>query len=294
MSISAASITPLSLRLTDLERFRTMVFAGGGNRCMWQAGVLTWLRQGGFQLPGDLVGTSAGAGVAAALLAHRAEHALSICKQLYAGNAHLIHRESLKRLRLRFGHEHIYPAWIAAYVNADTFEALRASSTRLRVAITHPSRWLGVKGSVLAATLAYLADKHLAHSIHPRLPRWLGLKQGFFDLQDCANVEEAQCLLYVAGSAAPFMPLRQWKGAVAMDGGYIDNAPIPPQTAAQRQSTLVLLTRHYPSLPITFSWHGRTYWQPSRPVPVATFDCTPKTTIDAAWALGEGDARQLL
>lgn len=79
----------------------------------------------------------------------------------------------------------------------------------------------------MAATLAYVADKHLAHSIHPRLPRWL--RPGFFDLQDCANFEDAQSLLYVADSAAPFMPLWRWQGAVAVDGSYIDNAPIPPQ-----------------------------------------------------------------
>lgn len=293
MSISAASMRPLSLRLSDLDRFHTLVFAGGGNRCMWQAGVVTWLRQQGFQLPSNLVGTSAGAGVAAALLAQRAEHAFEVCKQLYAGNAHLVNRDALKRLQLRFGHEHIFPAWIAAYINADTFEALRSSGTRLRVAITHPSRWLGVKGSVVAATLAYMVDKHVVHSIHPRLPKWLGLKQGFFDLQDCATVEEAQRLLYVAGSAAPFMPLKRWRGATAMDGGYIDNAPIPQQSQEERASTLVLLTRHYPALPATFWWRDRSYWQPSRPIPVSTFDCTPRTTIEGAWGLGESDANIL-
>jgi hypothetical protein len=78
---------------------------------------------------------------------------------------------------------------------------------------------------------------------------------------------------------------------VALDGGYIDNAPIPPQGQAERESTLVLLTRHYPGLPSAFQWRDRSYWQPSKPVPVSTFDCTAKTNIDAAWTLGEIDAR---
>ncbi|WP_289831725.1 hypothetical protein [Crenobacter oryzisoli] len=39
-----------------------------------------------------------------------------------------------------------------------------------------------------------------------------------------------------------------------------------------------------------FRWHGRNYWQPSARVPVSTWDCTSRTTIREAFALGEQDA----
>ncbi len=285
---------PVRLTRLDLSQFQTLAFAGGGNRCWWQGGAVSWLQSQGFRLPAELVGTSAGAGVAAALITGRAQRAMQACQQLYAGNASMFDLAALKRLRLRFGHAHIYPAWVASYVNVETFDALRSAPTRLRVAITQPARWLGVAGSVLAGTLAYLVDKHVAHTIHPRLPRWLGLRQAFFDLQDCTTVQSAQTLLYAAATAPPFMPVRAWQGMAALDGGFTDNAPIHAQTPAEKAATLVLLTRHYPRLPQLFRWRERTYWQPSAPVPVSTWDCTPRTTVQAAWALGEHDAQQIM
>lgn len=79
-----------------------------------------------------------------------------------------------------------------------------------------------------------------------------------------------------------------------MDGGYTDNAPIPPQSEKERSGTLVMLTRHYPKLPTLFSWQGRTYWQPSQRIPVSTWDCTPKTTVREAYGLGVEDSKRAL
>jgi predicted acylesterase/phospholipase RssA len=142
---------------------------------------------------------------------------------------------------------------------------------------------------VAAGTLAYLVDKYLWNSIHPRLPRLLGLRQEFITLNDCADLQTAQTLLVAAAAAPPFMSARQVGGRHAIDGGYTDNAPIPPQSNQAPTNTLVMLTRHYPKLPQLFSWLGRTYWQPSQRIPVSTWDCTPKTTVREAYALGLHD-----
>lgn len=160
--------------------------------------------------------------------------------------------------------------------------------------MTPPARALGLAGSVAAGTLAYLVDKKLFHNIHPALPRFLGLKQAFFALQDCSTAQEAQTTLRAAAAAPPFMSGVHLQGGWAFDGGYTDNAPIPAQTANEKASTLVLLTRHYPGSPALFEVHGRTYWQPSRPVPVSTWDCRPDTTVEDAFALGQKDARRAL
>jgi len=48
---------------------QTLAFAGGGNRCWWQAGLLTHLQAQGAQLQAKLVGTRAGAAIAASFLA---------------------------------------------------------------------------------------------------------------------------------------------------------------------------------------------------------------------------------
>lgn len=284
----------VEVRKCDFDRIGTLVFAGGGNRCWWQAGALRCLMEHGLRLPGQLVGTSAGAAVAASFLAQGAEVALQACLRFYADTPRVFDWSSLSKLKLKFVHQQVYPAWLDTFLNAGTFAALCRSSSRLTVAFTRPARCLGTGGSVVAGTLAYLVDRYLWSSIHPRLPRLLGLKQDFAVLNDCPDVAAAQGLLVAAASAPPIMAACRVGSRHAIDGGYTDNAPIPPQSETERASTLVMLTRHYRKLPPLFAWQGRTYWQPSRPVPASTWDCTPKTTVRQAYDLGVQDSVRAL
>ncbi|GAB2790641.1 patatin-like phospholipase family protein [Dyella kyungheensis] len=281
-------------RALDFSGMSTLVLAGGGNRCWWQAGALRHLMEQGMRLPAQLVGTSAGAAVAASILAEGADTALQACLKLYASNPRIFDWSSLSKLKLKFAHQHVYPAWVEAFLNETTFDTLRHSSSRLVVALTRPARFLGMRGSVAAGTVAYLVDKYLWNSIHPRLPRLFGLRQDFMVLNDCSDIEMAQSLLIAAASAPPIMSARPVGGGPAIDGGYTDNAPIPPQSEQERSTTLVMLTRHYPKLPPLFRWHGRTYWQPSQRIPVSTWDCTSKTTVHEAYDLGAQDSIQAL
>ncbi|MGO4502754.1 MULTISPECIES: patatin-like phospholipase family protein [unclassified Dyella] len=278
------------IREVDFSRMGTLVLAGGGNRCWWQSGALRHLMERGMRLPAQLVGTSAGAAVAASFLAQGADTALQTCLRLYADNPRIFDWSALPRLKLKFAHQHVYPAWVDAFLNEATFDTLRQSSSRLVVALTRPARFLGTRGSVAAGTLAYLVDKYLWNSIHPRLPRVLGLRQDFMVLNDCSDIDTAQALLIAAASAPPIMSARAVGGGMAIDGGYTDNAPIPLQSEVERSNTLVMLTRHYPKLPPMFSWQGRNYWQPSQRIPVSTWDCTPKTTVREAYDLGTQDS----
>lgn len=278
----------------DFNAIDTLVFAGGGNRCWWQAGALSVLMERGVRLPAQLVGTSAGAAVAASFLVQGTDKARQACLKLYAGNPRIFDWSALTKFKLKFAHQHIYPAWVDAFFNATTFSTLRDASPRLTVGLTRPARWLGMSGSVAAGTLAYLVDKYLWNSIHPRLPTRLGLRQDFMVLNDCPDIVTAQSLLIAAASAPPIMSACPVGGAHAIDGGYIDNAPIPVQSDAERAKTLVMLTRHYPKLPTVFTLQGRTYWQPSQRIPVSTWDCTPKTTVDQAYDLGARDGARIV
>lgn len=271
-----------------------LVFAGGGNRCWWQAGLLKQLQENGARLPSSLVGTSAGAAIAASFLTGSTTYALQACQKLYAANDRLLDWRDLTRLQLKYAHQTIYPAWLASFVNESNFKELQSATSRLLVAVTRPARALGLKGSVALGTLTYLLDKKLFHSIHPTLPRFLGLKQAFFSLQDCISAKEAQTTLSAAAAAPPFMSGVYLQGGWAFDGGYTDNAPIPAQTDSEKASSLVLLTRHYPGKPPLFMAHGRLYWQPSRPVPVSTWDCRRGTTVEDAFELGQQDAHLAL
>lgn len=283
-----------SLASLDLASIDTLIFAGGGNRCWWQAGAVSHLLAQHWRLPAQLVGTSGGAAVAAAFLTAGPQAALVACQRLYADRTRMFEWRGLLRGRLHFAHRHIYPAWLASFVDATHFEALRRSSTRLQVAITRPTRWAGLRGSIGVATVAYLADKFLRGPLHPRLPRRLGLRQEFRNLHDCASLDEARELLAAAGAALPFIPARRIAGEYAFDGGYTDSVPLPAQSTVEKARTLVLLTRHYPKLPRLFRVGGRNYWQPDTRVPVDMLDCTVRANVLDAWVQGERSAQEAL
>lgn len=60
----------------DLGSIDTLIMAGGGNRCWWQAGLVQALMQRGWTLPRNITATSAGAAIATSLLTGTAEAAL--------------------------------------------------------------------------------------------------------------------------------------------------------------------------------------------------------------------------
>ena len=275
----------------NLSGIETLILAGGGNRCWWQAvAIAHWLNEG-WRLPQKLIGTSAGAGIAAACLsADGLRRAYESCESLFGSNLRMFEWRGLAPYRWHFAHQRIYPAWLASFVNEETFNIVRNAPQQLRVALTRPARALGLGGSVVAGTLAYLVDKYLWNRLHPRLPGMLGLRQEFVDLHQCQTLDQAQTLLAAAAAAPPFLRAQHVAGSVAIDGGYLDSVPIPEQNDDDRSRTLVLLTRHYPKLPVLFRHRGRSYLQPSRRVPVSTWDCTQRTDIASAFTLGGDDA----
>jgi predicted acylesterase/phospholipase RssA len=285
------SVPPFQpLMAVDLGNIDTLVMAGGGNRCWWQAGLVQALIQRGWALPQNITATSAGAAIATSLMAGTTEAALVACKKLYAANAQLFDWNALIGLKVKFAHQHIYPAWLYSLLGDGDYAALQQSQSRLSVAVTQPAPWLGLTGSLITGSVAYLLDKKIAHSIHPKFPRYLGLRQAFFSLKECGSAQEARHLLAAAAAAGPFMKAQKVGERWALDGGYIDNAPVPVQTPAEAARTLVLLTRHYTDLPQQFTFEQRQYWQPSRKIPVSTWDCRPSTTVDLAYRLGLEDA----
>lgn len=277
------------LQSIDLHSIDTLVLAGGGNRCWWQAGLIQQLRSQGWALPSKLIATSAGAAIATSLLTNKTEAALAACKRLYEANAQLFDWKALTQLKVKFAHQHIYPKWIESLMSDDDYPTMKATKHQLSVALTQPSRILGLSGSLIAGSIAYLLDKKIAHSLHPTIPKHLGLQQAFFSLNDCQTAKDARTLLTAAAAAAPFMKAQKVNGTWGMDGGYTDNAPIPAQSPEQAAGTLVLLTRHYPDLPSQFAFEQRQYWQPSQKIPVSTWDCRPSTTVDSAFQLGLTD-----
>ena len=99
------NISPVRINLNAID---TLVMAGGGNRCWWQAGLMnTWLSQE-WQLPRRIIATSAGAAIATAFFTTGVQHALDACKNLYACNSQVFDWKALASLGIKFAHQHIY------------------------------------------------------------------------------------------------------------------------------------------------------------------------------------------
>jgi hypothetical protein len=83
----------------------------------------------------------------------------------------------------------------------------------------------------------------------------------------------------------------RWKGAIALDGGLVDNVPVC--AIDNDNTTLVLLTRLYKpeSIPQTGS---RIYVQPSESIPVSKWDYTNPGGVQKAYDLGRRDAEMFL
>jgi len=281
---------PIETPTPKLSHFSQVVCAGGGNRCWWQAGVLGVLSDAGMAQPKIVVGTSAGAAIATAWITETIEHSLEACKRLYGENDRVF-RWRPKHNEARFAQTKIYPEWINSVLSPADFEKLKGVSTRLIVAVTRPSPWLGQRLSVGIATLMYLADKCFGKQLHPNAAKRMGLSHELFELADSPNHDQACNVLVASAAAPPFIPARYINEKIALDGGYVDSMPI---TSPRLTNTLVLMSRYRRDLPSLFEHKERTYWQPSAPVPVSTWDCTPSATVDDAYDLGVNDARALI
>jgi predicted acylesterase/phospholipase RssA len=84
------------------------------------------------------------------------------------------------------------------------------------------------------------------------------------------------------------MPVGLIGGMVALDGGLVDNVPTEPLLPVEEQGgkTLVILSRLYRAFPEV---RGRTYVQPSTPVPIGQFDITNPAGIRKAYEMGLKD-----
>jgi predicted acylesterase/phospholipase RssA len=107
-------------------------------------------------------------------------------------------------------------------------------------------------------------------------------------VQDLASPAELVAALMASASVPPFMPVGRIGGLAALDGGLVDNVPVEPLPGVEARGgkTLVILSRRYRAFPDV---KGRTYVQPSEPVPIGQFDITNPAGIRKAYELGLRD-----
>jgi predicted acylesterase/phospholipase RssA len=266
--------------------FAAAVFAGGGNRCFWQAGfwseaaAVLGLRRSVRRV----AATSAGAAIACVVLADRTREGLAHFKSAVAANPRNAYPGNVLHRQPVFPHAAMYRRALLAVIDAPALARLHAGPDLL-IPVTRAPRWLGPRTAFAVAGLADALEHAVRPSVHPHFARRLGFTAEHVSVRTCPSPEALADLVLASSCTPPFTPALALGGRPALDGGVADNVPAGAVEALDGP-TLVLLTRRYARLP---THPGRTYVQPSAPVPVSAWDYTDPAGIQAAFELGRRD-----
>ncbi|WP_322010666.1 patatin-like phospholipase family protein [Paraburkholderia sp. J12] len=278
--------------------FDQVVFAGGGNRCWWQAGF--WdIVQPGLQIrPRVITGISAGAATACMLYTRDADWVMRYYEEALRHNKRNAYWGNLLRGESVFPHYRIYrQALLDIY--GERFGKLK-DAPEIRIGVSHMPRWLGARSAVAAGLIAYNIEKHIRKTLHPTLGRKLGFRPEFVTAQNCENVEALADLILQSSCTPPFTPVLRRNGRPVLDGGMVDNVPVDALDETPGR-VLVMVTRLYPRPQMFVVPHRgpqgeqqRLYVQPSARVPISSWDYTSPHQMQHAYNLGRVDGERFL
>jgi hypothetical protein len=269
--------------------YDAIAFAGGGNRCYWQGGfyeavasnidlkpsLMTAVSAGSFALSYSLLGL--GPKVRELVIAACGPHLRNVDFKAWraGGPLYPVGPMYLDLLRNVLG---------------DAELGKLQAIGNIQIAVARLPRSLPPLLGVALGIGAYQLEKKLFHPVHPTLGRKLGIRQEFIGVRDLKRASDLHDLIIASGGVPPFMPVTKIGDRPAFDGGLVDNVPVQPLEPSEREGgrTLVLLTRRYTKLPQV---EGRTYVQPSVPIPVKQFDIKNGEGIRQAYELGLKDGK---
>ncbi len=274
--------------------FEQVVFAGGGNRCWWQAGFWEIVAPAIGLAPRVIAGVSAGAATACLLHANDTQAALAYYRQALRSNPRNAYPMNAFRRGMRvFPHDLIYRAALRTLLGGEHFARLMRTAPEIRVPFSRLPRGLGPRAGVALGIVGYNVEKYLLRPLHPRFGSAVGFTREVARVQDCGDVDELVELIMASSCTPPFTPLVRRGGEPALDGGLVDNVPVDVVDEGGG-ATLVLATRRYPRYPDVFVEEGRVYVQPSRKVAASSWDYTAPDRYEQTWRQGREDAQGFL
>ncbi|MBI4773046.1 MAG: patatin-like phospholipase family protein [Deltaproteobacteria bacterium] len=271
--------------------YTSVVFAGGGNRCIWQAGFWEVVAPALQLEPKVVAGASAGAHTACVIFAGRSEFSKAYLNQITTDNRSNFRFSNLTKGKRPFPHYDMYRRSILTIFDEEAFSRLKRGP-EIRVLLACPPRWAGSLGGVMLGFLSYAFEKRITAPLHPKLPAALGFRPEIVPVSTCRNPEELADLILASSCTPPVLPPMRRNGRPVLDGGLVDNVPVVAINPWELP-TLVLLTRRYAPAKL-HGYHGRTYVQPSEPVPVSKWDYTDPEGLEITYDLGRRDGERFL
>ena len=276
--------------------FEQVVFAGGGNRCWWQAGFWDVVAPSIALRPRVIAGVSAGAATACMLYASDSRWTMDYYRDALRHNRRNAYWGNLFRrandpadphAARVFPHAAIYRKALTDILGGPRFERLKADAPEIRIAFARLPRGLGPHAALAVGVVAYNLEKYWRRSLHPTFGRRVGFALEVARLQDCRDLDDLVSLITASSCTPPFTPIEHRGGRPTLDGGMVDNVPV--DAVAAGPATLVLLTRRYPGRTEIFEHRGRVYVQPSTKVPVSAWDYTNPAAMQATYDQGRRD-----
>ena len=268
--------------------FKSVVFAGGGNRCFWQLGFWDTVSQGLGLKPDVVAGVSAGAAMAALVMSGTSDPGLRLLKEAIAANRKNFYFSNIFRKAPVFPHHMIYRNTLCGAIDDAALEKIKEGPD-VRVMFAHPPLLLGAIMGTMIGLSAFLIEKHIKHPVHSVLASKIGYTPEVVRLNDCNRVEELVDLVMCSSCSPPFVPVHRNNGRVALDGGILDNVPVSVigEDAAKGDILVLLPRRHaYKYIPRV---RGRIYVQPSSDPAIAKFDFTDAVALQKTYDLGRRD-----
>jgi predicted acylesterase/phospholipase RssA len=278
--------------------FESVVFAGGGHRCWWQAGWWETVAPRVDLAPKRIAAVSAGAATACLVFANESDTALAYYREKLGFDAKNAYWNRWREGRSAvFPHEGIYRAALKELLGGDRFTRLQRDAPEIRVAFARPPTGVPATASLALGLMAYNLEKYIRRPLHPAAGKKIGFRGEYRTIQSCVSEQELIDLIIASSCTPPFTAVQYQGGEVTIDGGLVDNVPVESLDDVENSGssrTLVLLTRRYPKHGDVFEVGERVYVQPTRKVAATPWDYTDPESYENTYKQGLEDAQVFL
>lgn len=271
-----------------MNDFKSVVFSGGGSRCLWQIGFWDTVAPAIRLKPDILAGVSAGAAMAGMIATGTSTVGIRLIKEATAANRKNFYMQNVIGKEPAFPHYRIHRNTILNAIDNAALKKLK-KGPEVRVIFAHPPVYLGAMSGTFVGLMSYVIEKHTMAPVHPKLASKLGYSCTVARLNDCKTSEEAADLILCSSCTPPFIPVMRHNGKISLDGGIIDNVPVSAVGADEsRGRMLIMMSRVHrddriPEVP------GRVYVQPSVNPTIGKWDYTSPDGLQGAYDLGRYD-----
>ncbi len=267
--------------------YENVVFAGGGNRCFWQAGFWSVAAPALDLAPKRVTAVSAGSAIACTLFSGNFDAGFAYFKEALATNDSNFCLGNLLRDEPLFPHGDMYRATILASIDEPALLRLQRGP-EISILVACPPNWAPPGIAALLGVIAGEIEEWGSVSVHSSSGSRIGFRPLFIPVRECATPAALADLIIASSCVPPLTPQAMRNGIYLLDGGFFSNVPTEGLDAAPGR-TLVLLTRRFPALP---SLPGRVYVQPSQAIPAAAWDYTNASAVQSTFDLGRRDGER--